>query len=145
AAAGIGLIVCITEGIPLYDMVRASAFDVDARVKLIGPNCPGLATAGEAKVGIIPNHITTSGSVGIVSRSGTLTYEVIQGLSQAGVGQTTSVGIGGDPILGLSFSDVLRLFKADTATRAVVLIGEVGGCADEAGAGRVVGRGCGER
>src|SRR5438445_2723819 len=127
AAAGIGLIVCITEGIPLYDMVRARAFVEDAGVKLIGPNCPGLVTAGQAKVGIIPNHINHEGSVGIVSRSGTLTYEVIQGLSQAGLGQTTSVGIGGDPILGLSFSEVLRLFKEDAATRAVVMIGGIGG------------------
>jgi len=101
AAAGIGLIVCITEGIPLYDMVRARAFVEDAGVELIGPNCPGLVTAGQAKVGIIPNHINREGSVGIVSRSGTLTYEVIQGLSQAGVGQTTSVGIGGGkPVIG---------------------------------------------
>src|SRR5256885_4625878 len=100
AAAGIGLIVCITEGIPLYDMVRARAFVEDAGAKLIGPNCPGLVTAGEAKVGIIPNHINTAGSVGIVSRSGTLTYEVIQGLSQAGAGQSTSAGNGGGPSLG---------------------------------------------
>jgi succinyl-CoA synthetase alpha subunit len=144
AAAGVGLIVCITEGIPLYDMVRARAFVVDAGVRLIGPNCPGLATSGEAKVGIIPNHITSAGSVGIVSRSGTLTYEVIQGLSQAGVGQTTSVGIGGDPILGLSFSEVLRLFKDDPATRAVVLIGEIGGSDEEAAAEQVIGRGFGK-
>jgi len=140
AAAGIGLIVCITEGIPLYDMVRARAFVEDAGVKLIGPNCPGLVTAGQAKVGIIPNHINHEGSVGIVSRSGTLTYEVIQGLSQAGLGQTTSVGIGGDPILGMSFSEVLRLFKADAATRVVVMIGEIGGSDEEAAAESVIGR-----
>src|SRR5256884_6180228 len=139
AAAGIGLIVCITEGIPLYDMVRTRAFVEDAGAKLIGPNCPGLVTAGEAKVGIIPNHINTAGSVGIVSRSGTLTYEVIQGLSQAGVGQTTSVGIGGDPILGLSFQEVLRLFKEDPATRVVVMIGEIGGSDEEAAAARLIG------
>ncbi|HEX4554953.1 MAG TPA: CoA-binding protein, partial [Xanthobacteraceae bacterium] len=132
AAAGIGLIVCITEGIPLYDMVRARAFVEDAGVRLIGPNCPGLVTAGEAKVGIIPNHINRPGPIGIVSRSGTLTYEVIQGLSLAGVGQTTSVGIGGDPILGLSFAEVLRLFKDDPQTRAVVMIGEIGGSDEEA-------------
>jgi succinyl-CoA synthetase alpha subunit len=125
-------------------MVRARAFVVDAGVKLIGPNCPGLATAGEAKVGIIPNHINTPGSVGIVSRSGTLTYEVIQGLSQSGLGQTTSVGIGGDPILGLSFSEVLRLFKDDSATRAVVMIGEIGGSDEEAAAEQVIGRGFGK-
>ena len=144
AAAGIGLIVCITEGIPLYDMVRARAFVEDAGVRLVGPNCPGVVTAGQAKVGIIPNHINREGSVGIVSRSGTLTYEVIQGLSQAGVGQTTSVGIGGDPILGLSFKEVLQLFKADAATRAVIMIGEIGGSDEEAAAEEVLGRGFGK-
>ena len=144
AAAGIGLIVCITEGIPLYDMVRARAFVLDAGVRLVGPNCPGLVTAGEAKVGIIPNHINRQGTVGIVSRSGTLTYEVIQGLSQAGCGQTTSVGIGGDPILGLSFSEVLRLFKDDAATRAVVMIGEIGGSDEEHAAEEVIGPGFGK-
>jgi succinyl-CoA synthetase alpha subunit len=140
AAAGIGLIVCITEGIPLYDMVRARAFVQATASRLIGPNCPGLVTAGEAKVGIIPNHINRPGPVGIVSRSGTLTYEVIQGLSQAGTGQSTSVGIGGDPILGLSFADVLRLFKDDAATRAVVMIGEIGGSDEEAAATEVIAR-----
>ena len=140
AAAGIGLIVCITEGIPLYDMVRARAFVEASGVRLIGPNCPGLVTAGEAKVGIIPNHINRPGSVGIVSRSGTLTYEVIQGLSQAGVGQSTSVGIGGDPILGLSFKEVLSLFKADSRTRAVVMIGEIGGSDEELAAEEVLGK-----
>ncbi len=144
AAAGIELIVCITEGIPLYDMVRARAFVEDAGIRLIGPNCPGLVTAGQAKVGIIPNHINKEGSVGIVSRSGTLTYEVIQGLSQAGVGQTTSVGIGGDPILGLSFREVLSLFKADTATRAVVMIGEIGGSDEELAAEEIIGPGFGK-
>jgi succinyl-CoA synthetase alpha subunit len=144
AAAGIGLIVCITEGIPLYDMVRARAFTEAAGVRLIGPNCPGLVTAGEAKVGIIPNHINRPGSVGIVSRSGTLTYEVIQGLSQAGVGQTTSVGIGGDPILGLSFKEVLSLFKADRKTRAVVMIGEIGGSDEELAAEEVLQAGFGK-
>ena len=144
AAAGIGLVVCITEGIPLYDMVRARAYVLDAGVRLIGPNCPGLVTAGEAKVGIIPNHINRQGTVGIVSRSGTLTYEVIQGLSQAGCGQTTSVGIGGDPILGLSFSEVLRLFKDDPATRAVVMIGEIGGSDEEHAAEEVIGPGFGK-
>src|SRR5256714_5215324 len=140
AAAGIGLIVCITEGIPLYDMVRARAFVQDAGVKLIGPNCPGLVTAGEAKVGIIPHHINREGAIRIVSRTGTLTYEVIQGLSQAGVGQTTSVGIGGDPILGLSFAEVLQLFKEDPATSAVVMIGEIGGSDEEAAAEKVIAR-----
>jgi succinyl-CoA synthetase alpha subunit len=144
AAAGIGLIVCITEGIPLNDMVRARAFVEDARVRLIGPNSPGVVTAGQAKVGIIPNHINREGSVGIVSRSGTLTYEVIQGLSQAGVGQTTSVGIGGDPILGLSFREVLALFKADEATKAVIMIGEIGGSDEEAAADELLGSGFGK-
>ena len=144
AAAGIGLIVCITEGIPLYDMVRARAFVESAGARLIGPNCPGLVTAGEAKVGIIPNHINREGPVGIVSRSGTLTYEVIQGLSLAGVGQTTSVGIGGDPILGLSFSEVLRLFHDDPATRAVIMIGEIGGSDEETAAELVLGHGFGK-
>jgi len=144
AAAGIGLIVCITEGIPLYDMVRARAFVEAAGVRLIGPNCPGLVTAGEAKVGIIPNHINRPGSVGIVSRSGTLTYEVIQGLSQAGVGQSTSVGIGGDPILGLSFKEVLSLFKTDVKTRAVIMIGEIGGSDEELAAEEVLQAGFGK-
>ena len=144
AAAGIELIVCITEGIPLWDMVRARAFVEEAGVRLIGPNCPGLVTAGQAKVGIIPNHINRPGPVGIVSRSGTLTYEVIQGLSQAGVGQTTSVGIGGDPVLGLSFAEVLELFKADPATQAVVLIGEIGGSDEERAADTVIARGFGK-
>ncbi|MEO6796220.1 MAG: succinate--CoA ligase subunit alpha [Candidatus Dormibacter sp.] len=144
AAAGIGLIICITEGIPLYDMVRARAFVEDAGVRLVGPNCPGLVTAGQAKVGIIPNHINKEGSVGIVSRSGTLTYEVIQGLSQAGVGQSTSVGIGGDPILGLSFREVLSLFKTDAQTRAVVMIGEIGGSDEERAAEEVIGPGFGK-
>jgi len=144
AAAGTDLIVCITEGIPLYDMVRARAYVEDAGVRLIGPNCPGLVTAGQAKVGIIPNHINREGAVGIVSRSGTLTYEVIQGLSQAGVGQTTSVGIGGDPILGLSFAEVLRLFNDDPATRVVVMIGEIGGSDEETAAEEVIGPGFGK-
>jgi succinyl-CoA synthetase alpha subunit len=144
AAAGIGLIVCITEGIPLYDMVRARAFVEGAGVKLIGPNCPGLVSAGEAKVGIIPNHINRPGAVGIVSRSGTLTYEVIQGLSQSGIGQTSSVGIGGDPILGLSFKEVLRLFQEDEETRLVVMIGEIGGSDEETAADEVIAKGLGK-
>lgn len=134
SAAGVELVVCITEGIPVHDMIRARAF-VDAHhTRLVGPNCPGVVTPGECKIGIIPNHINTPGPVGIVARSGTLTYEVIQGLGQAGYGQTTSVGIGGDPVLGLSFVDVLQLFAEDSATRAVVLIGEIGGADEEAAA-----------
>jgi succinyl-CoA synthetase alpha subunit len=144
AAARIPLIVCITEGIPIQDMVRARAFVEERGSRLIGPNCPGLVTAGAAKVGIIPNHINRPGPVGIVSRSGTLTYEVIQALSQAGVGQSTSVGIGGDPVLGLSFREVLALFRDDPATRVIVMIGEIGGSDEEAAADEVIGRGFGK-
>jgi len=138
AAGGIRLVVCITEGIPVLDMVRVRAFLAGTDVRMIGPNCPGLVSVGEAKVGIIPNHINRPGPVGIVSRSGTLTYEVIQGLSQAGVGQTTSVGIGGDPVLGLSFAEVLRLFRDDERTRVVVMIGEIGGSDEERAADEVI-------
>jgi succinyl-CoA synthetase alpha subunit len=134
ADAAIPLTVCITEGIPVLDMTRAWEF-VDRRgVRLLGPNCPGLVTPRQCKVGIIPNHINTPGPVGIVGRSGTLTYEVIQGLAQAGLGQTTSVGIGGDPVLGLRFTDVLRLFADDAETEAVVMIGEIGGSDEESAA-----------
>ncbi|MFN2582775.1 MAG: succinate--CoA ligase subunit alpha [Candidatus Dormibacteria bacterium] len=134
AAAGVALTVCITEGIPVHDMVKARAY-VDTRgVHLLGPNCPGIVTPQQCKIGIIPNHINAPGSVGIVGRSGTLTYEVIQGLTQAGLGETTSVGIGGDPVLGLGFTDVLKLFGADPETRAVVMIGEIGGSDEEAAA-----------
>jgi succinyl-CoA synthetase alpha subunit len=134
AASAIPLTVCITEGIPVHDMIRARAFVERAGTRLLGPNCPGLVTPGQCKVGIIPNHINTPGPVGIVGRSGTLTYEVIQGLGQAGMGQTTSVGIGGDPVLGMTFSDVLALFARDPETRAVVIIGEIGGSDEENGA-----------
>jgi len=134
AAAGIALTVCITEGIPIHDMIRARAFVERAGTRLLGANCPGLVTPGQSKVGIIPNHINTPGPVGIVGRSGTLTYEVIQGLGQAGMGQTTSVGIGGDPVLGLTFTDILALFADDAQTSAVVMIGEIGGSDEEDGA-----------
>ena len=134
ADAGIPLTVCITEGIPILDMTRARAFVESRGVRLLGPNCPGIVTPGQCKVGIIPNHINTPGNVGIVGRSGTLTYEVIQGLGQAGMGQTTSVGIGGDPVLGLTFRDVLELFANDAQTAAVVMIGEIGGSDEEAAA-----------
>ncbi len=134
AASSIPLTVCITEGIPVHDMIRARAFVERCGTRLLGPNCPGLVTPGQCKVGIIPNHINSPGPVGIVGRSGTLTYEVIQGLGQAGMGQTTSVGIGGDPVLGLTFSDVLALFARDPQTRAVVMIGEIGGSDEEDGA-----------
>jgi succinyl-CoA synthetase alpha subunit len=144
AAAHIPLIVCLTEGIPVHDMIRARALVVQAGVRLIGPNCPGLVTPGQAKVGFIPNHINRVGPVGVVARSGTLTYEVIQGLSQAGLGQTTSVGIGGDPVLGLSFSDILPLFRDDPATEGVVMIGEIGGSDEEIAAAQVLGPGFGK-
>jgi len=131
AASAIPLVVCITEGIPVHDMTRARAFALERQVRLLGPNCPGLVTPEQCKVGIVPNHINRPGPVGIVARSGTLTYEVIQGLGQAGFGQTTSVGIGGDPVLGMTFVDVLPLFAADPATEAVVIIGEIGGSDEE--------------
>jgi succinyl-CoA synthetase alpha subunit len=131
AAAGLRLGVCVTEGIPVLDMVRAAAFVGRSGMRLIGPNCPGLMTPGEAKIGFIPNHVGRPGRVGVVARSGTLTYEVIQGLSDAGHGETTAVGIGGDPVLGSTFVDILPLFAADPATRAVVLVGEIGGSDEE--------------
>jgi succinyl-CoA synthetase alpha subunit len=131
AASGVPLTVCITEGIPVHDMVRAREFVVRSRTQLLGANCPGIVTPAQCKVGIIPNHINAPGPVGIVGRSGTLTYEVIQGLGQGGMGQTTSVGIGGDAVMGLSFTEVLALFAADGETRAVVMIGEIGGSDEE--------------
>ncbi len=141
SAAGVGLVVCITELIPVNDMVRARAYLSLRGTRLVGPNCPGLMSPGErAKVGIIPNHIANPGRVGVVSRSGTLTYEIIQALAQAGHGQSTSVGIGGDPVLGLSFSDVLQLFAEDEETDLVVLAGEIGG-SDEERAAELVGAG----
>ncbi len=130
ADAGIDLIVCITENIPALDMGRARAFLDTTDSILIGPNCPGLISPGSAKVGIMAGHIHTPGNVGIVSRSGTLTYEVIYALTARGIGQSTAVGIGGDPIKGLNFLDVLQMFEQDSATEQVVLIGEIGG-ADE--------------
>ena len=131
AAAQVALIVCITEGIPTLDMMRALRFLERRDSRLIGPNCPGLISAGQAKVGIIPGHICREGRVGIVSKSGTLTYEAIHQLTLLGLGQTTCIGIGGDPLIGTSFIDTLRLFEQDEATEAVVLIGEIGGTAEE--------------
>lgn len=130
AAAGIKLIVCITEGIPANDMVNTYAFVQEKGARLVGPNCPGLLTPGQAKVGIIPGNIATPGPVGVVSKSGTLTYEAVDALTKLGLGQTTIVGIGGDPIIGTSFVDVLELFEKDDATKAIVLIGEIGGSAE---------------
>jgi succinyl-CoA synthetase alpha subunit len=131
AAAGLALAVCITEGIPTLDMMRALAFVRTTRMRLIGPNCPGLISAGRAKAGIIPGHICREGRVGIISKSGTLTYEAIHQLTGLGLGQTTCIGIGGDPLIGTSFIDALELFAADPETEAVVLIGEIGGNAEE--------------
>jgi succinyl-CoA synthetase alpha subunit len=127
ADAGIGLIVAITEGIPANDMLLACAYVKDRGARLVGPNCPGAITPGVCKVGILPGQICRPGNVGVVSRSGTLTYEVVYQLTGAGIGQSTCVGIGGDPIVGTGFIDCLRAFEADPETRAVVLIGEIGG------------------
>jgi succinyl-CoA synthetase alpha subunit len=131
AAAGVELVVCITEGIPVIDMARVAAFLQEHRTTLIGPNCPGLATPGAGKVGIMPYHIFQEGRVGFISRSGTLTYEVVALLTEAGIGQSSCIGIGGDPIIGTTFIDCLRLFEADEATDAVVMCGEIGGSDEE--------------
>ena len=132
AAAGITLIVCITEGIPIQEMIRVKDFLRGyPAARLIGANCPGLLTPGQAKIGIIPQRITSAGPVGLVSRSGTLTYEVASALTAAGLGQSTIVGIGGDPVLGLTFKDVVELFEKDTATTHLVVIGEIGGSDEE--------------
>ena len=135
ADAGVDLVVCITEGIPVLDMVQVRAYLDGTHTRLIGPNCPGLITPGEAKVGITPGHIHLPGSVGLVSRSGTLTYEVVQALTDKGIGQSTAVGIGGDPINGLKHIDVMQAFNDDPDTDAVIMIGEIGG-PDEAEAAR---------
>ena len=137
AEAGISLIVCITEGVPVMDMSRAMPFVRSRGARLIGPNCPGLITPGASKVGIIPGNICTPGKVGLVSRSGTLTYEVVNHLTRNGIGQSTCVGIGGDPIIGTDFIDCLRAFQEDPDTEAIVMIGEIGGT-DEQNAARFV-------
>jgi succinyl-CoA synthetase alpha subunit len=132
--AGIGLVVCITEGIPTADMVRVAAFLEGRKTRLIGPNCPGIISPGKCKIGIMPAHIHRQGHVGVVSRSGTLTYEAVGQLSKLGIGQSTCIGIGGDPIIGTSFVDAIQLFNADPDTHAIVMIGEIGGNAEETAA-----------
>jgi succinyl-CoA synthetase alpha subunit len=137
ADAGVPLVVCITEGIPAVDMVRAWDFLRGKATRLIGPNCPGIISPGKCKIGIMPGHIHKEGNVGVVSRSGTLTYEAVGQLTKLGIGQSTCIGIGGDPIIGTNFVDALRLFNADPDTHAIIMIGEIGGNAEETAAAYV--------
>ena len=137
ADAGLPLVVCITEGIPTLDMVRVWQFLEGRRTRLIGPNCPGIISPGKCKIGIMPGHIHKEGNVGVVSRSGTLTYEAVGQLTRLGIGQSTCIGIGGDPIIGTNFVDALELFNQDPETEAIVLIGEIGGNAEETAAAYV--------
>jgi succinyl-CoA synthetase alpha subunit len=137
ADAGLPLVVCITEGIPTLDMVKAWSFLQGTRTRLIGPNCPGIISPGKCKIGIMPGHIHKPGDVGVVSRSGTLTYEAVGQLTKLGIGQSTCIGIGGDPIIGTNFLDALRLFNEDPDTHAIVMIGEIGGNAEETAAAYV--------
>ncbi|MCZ6753268.1 MAG: succinate--CoA ligase subunit alpha [Acidobacteria bacterium] len=134
ADAGIPLVICITEGIPTFDMIRVNAFLKTTQTRLVGPNCPGVISPDKCKIGIMPGHIHRAGNVGVVSRSGTLTYEAVGQLTALGIGQSTCIGIGGDPIIGTSFLDAIEMFNADPETHAVVMIGEIGGTAEETAA-----------
>ncbi len=134
ADSGIPLVVCITEGIPTFDMIRVNTFLKTTKTRLVGPNCPGVISPGKCKIGIMPAHIHRQGNVGVISRSGTLTYEAVGQLTALGIGQSTCIGIGGDPIIGTNFRDAIELFNADPDTHAIVMIGEIGGTAEETAA-----------